>query len=522
MNKCVRVLVRRILLIVGIVSILIGLSADWLGIGISEYRLGPAQLAVMIVGGSMVVLSIIPRLRRSFRRVLYLIWAIILFSLWCLWLYPASWYRLNPFSPTSVTFRILIVSHLSILCMAIFSGILTVMTERSLRMLSNKFFVMKCLYFGLTPVIIITLTLFLFEWYIKNSKHSNSFTMLGFELFPYTGWHVPSNQHVQDDGLDIQTGSMGFFTEFELEEPPSKAPGEFRIVLIGGSGAQGWGAQTNEFMLYRQLEELLNQRFAEKTEITVNIINMAMGGSITYQNFIALNRWGHQLEPDLILSYSGRNDFYVPIHDQHLLDSYYYFTSINTLVIAAQEKPCPPALRWFDKLFPNIMTKTNIGIALKFLFGYDYLLKYAESQYRQHRELPDTSPDQFLDEIVIPMYVDALKSIKRDFSGIPIMIAWQAISTHEIEFSEQLLRENFYNDMFERSKAELTGYMNDEWYFLNVHHMFDDKYRPDIATHPTNRGHTMISNVIAAHLSEIISRLVERTAEPSRFSLETL
>src|SRR5438552_4186854 len=33
-----------------------------------------------------------------------------------------------------------------------------------------------------------------------------------------------------------------------------------------------------------------------------------MGGSISYQNFLALNLWGHALDPDAILSVSGFNE----------------------------------------------------------------------------------------------------------------------------------------------------------------------------------------------------------------------
>jgi len=37
-----------------------------------------------------------------------------------------------------------------------------------------------------------------------------------------------------------------------------------------------------------------------------------MGASHIYQNFIALNKWAHPLQPDAIISFSGHNELSIP------------------------------------------------------------------------------------------------------------------------------------------------------------------------------------------------------------------
>ena len=73
---------------------------------------------------------------------------------------------------------------------------------------------------------------------------------------------------------------MGFAIDFDLLNPPPKNANEFRIILIGGSGAQGWGASSTEHTMARLLEQRLNQ--AEDGR-HYRVINMAMGSSMTHQ-----------------------------------------------------------------------------------------------------------------------------------------------------------------------------------------------------------------------------------------------
>ena len=88
------------------------------------------------------------------------------------------------------------------------------------------------------------------------------------DLYPYTGWHILSDFHytgplnfekVPYQKTDIKTGKNGFFIDFDLNDPPEKDEDEFRIILVGGSGAMGYGGQTNDKMFYKLLEKKINK-----------------------------------------------------------------------------------------------------------------------------------------------------------------------------------------------------------------------------------------------------------------------
>src|SRR5262249_56978705 len=77
-------------------------------------------------------------------------------------------------------------------------------------------------------------------------------------------------------------GGLGFLNDFDVRNPPPKGERELRIILIGGSGALGEGARTNEDMLYRKLE----QRFADIFKdhgFHGPVGNLGAGGSGPYQ-----------------------------------------------------------------------------------------------------------------------------------------------------------------------------------------------------------------------------------------------
>lgn len=329
------------------------------------------------------------------------------------------------------------------------------------------------------------------------------------ELHPYTGWHVQSNfthngpmpwEDSEGKEYTVKTGPLGFFIDFDLEHPPAKEPNEYRIIVIGGSGAQGWGAQTNEEMWYRLLEKRLNASFGS-TARRFRVINMAMGSSITYQNYLALNRWGHALEPDLILSYSGRNDFFVPVYHEGVADNHYQFNELNTLVYAARGCEAGPRLRWLNELFPNVMNRTNLGVSLKFLVDYPHLSEQSKIGRRASRGLPTEDVGTMFHDRVVPFYIHALKSIKRDFQGVPVMVAWQALAPEEVQPWDDRLGDDFYNQMFERARQELEGYLNPAWFFLNVHHHFEAEPRPaGIRTHLTGEGHQLVADLIAREI----------------------
>ena len=141
------------------------------------------------------------------------------------------------------------------------------------------------------------------------------------EYYPFTGAQIQAYKHERGqlpwsnfyDDFDVVSGEYGFFVDFRLEAPPPKQDNEIRIVLTGGSTAQGWGGRTNADMFYQLLPPKLTQELQERGQnCKVTVVNLAMGSSHIYQNFIALNKWAHPLQPDAIISFSGHNEIAVP------------------------------------------------------------------------------------------------------------------------------------------------------------------------------------------------------------------
>jgi hypothetical protein len=325
------------------------------------------------------------------------------------------------------------------------------------------------------------------------------------ELFPYEGWHMQANARVPCAGCagEFRLGSMGFAIDFDVLSPPEKQADEYRIILIGGSGAHGWGASSTETTMARLLEGLLNARHDGRT---YRVINLAMGSSVTYQNFIALNRWAHPLKPDLILSYSGVNDYTVPLHHAEMRDAHYYFNQLNSLAMAARASEMPPRLSWLAWFLPNLMTKTTIGYGIKYALFPSYFLERAQQSYDRSYGKRYTDPNKFIDELVTPNYIHAMQSIRRDFDGVPILIIWQA--SHDSEFKFQLswvgklgyvpkLREDFYDRMYQQVASRLSG---PGWHVANFHAYNRKMPSPEITVHPTDKGQKLLAQYVLQKL----------------------
>lgn len=349
-------------------------------------------------------------------------------------------------------------------------------------------------------------------------SESRRLTIRTLELFPYKGFHLqanvryqgpmPWNDHTPEANFDVRTGDKGFFVDFELENPPPKEPNEFRIILIGGSGAQGWGATRNETMFYSVLERTLNQRLASRG-LRVRVINLAMGTTFAYQNYVSLNLWGHQLEPDLILAYIGRNEFWVPLWHESGSDVYTFFHELDSFSMANRGSEYPPKMAWLMELMPNLMRRTSIGLGLKIAFGWDYFQQRGYESYLRSRGLRiiGRKPQQVLDDYATPRLIHSMKSIKRDFDGVPIMVAWQAVR-EELEYLSRDLPPDFYDKMYDRTQRELRNFMNDQWHYINIHHIGRTMSQGRFQCHLDDTAHAIVGNIFADQIERLIPGMI--------------
>jgi lysophospholipase L1-like esterase len=325
-------------------------------------------------------------------------------------------------------------------------------------------------------------------------------TMRTAEIYPYTGIHMqpraretyPAWHPSIADGYDVRSGQYGFWIDHNLENWPAKQPGEIRILLVGGSGAQGWGARTNDAMLYKLLPKALS-----RPGCRVEVINLAMGSTVSYQNFIALNRWGHALEPDAILSLAGANELNVPWNtktdDAGAAQRHAAFE--RTLNYAYS----PPWLKALAEWFPGLVKRTDLGNVVRMLALKDYQKDWqhayaSERLQMQWAEIAALPHSEIVRRIGAPEYRHALESMARDFPGIPVFGVFQPLNRDNANY--KLLR------------AEVAKAKGIAFYDLQEEWSRKDNYPGSLVdtVHLSDDGQRLITGYLAAFLEPFVDK----------------
>jgi hypothetical protein len=107
----------------------------------------------------------------------------------------------------------------------------------------------------------------------------------------------------------VRTNSLGYNDrhEFIVGRPYKKAANEKVVLFTGGSAAWGVGATATDRTVAGRMEYYLNTLQSDQR---YTVINLAMGGWIAFQQFIGLQFWGAQFDPDWVVSMDGFNDAY--------------------------------------------------------------------------------------------------------------------------------------------------------------------------------------------------------------------
>ena len=267
-------------------------------------------------------------------------------------------------------------------------------------------------------------------------------TMRTLEYYPFTGGQIQAYKRERGklawsdfyDDFDMVSGEYGFFIDFRLESPPPKQDNEIRIVLTGGSTAQGWGGRTNADMFYQLLPAKLNQELQEHGQnCKVTVINLAMASSQIYQNFIALNKWAHPLQPDAIISFSGGNEIAVPWTskgDADQLASY----QVGGFLHVPRYSASPRWLKILAQYYPGIVRRTALGSLIRLMYLPDYSddwdanyflsrvdpnyrpMPREELQRRYKAALKTLTLDDIVDSVSIPLYEHSLEFDQSRFS----------------------------------------------------------------------------------------------------------
>jgi hypothetical protein len=119
-------------------------------------------------------------------------------------------------------------------------------------------------------------------------------------LTPFVGSGPEPGQH--DNAL---INSMQFRSSKEVAMP--KPPGVYRIFVTGGSTAYGSGAPSQDKIIGQYLENLLNET-TPSPQLRYEVFTLASPAwTSTHERIVIENRLS-ELEPDMVISFSGNND----------------------------------------------------------------------------------------------------------------------------------------------------------------------------------------------------------------------
>jgi hypothetical protein len=143
-------------------------------------------------------------------------------------------------------------------------------------------------------------------------------------LDEFTGKPVPTS---------IESNNLGFNDrhDFNMLETYKKAANERVVVLTGASEAWGLGATSTENAIAGRTEYYLN---SSQHERKYTVINMAGPSWISYQEFVALELWGGEFDPDWVIVMDGIADASVGCAISQGLMNPVYFPAMKDFLMA--------------------------------------------------------------------------------------------------------------------------------------------------------------------------------------------
>tara|TARA_A100001011_G_C14308149_1_gene844229 strand:- start:2940 stop:3923 length:984 start_codon:yes stop_codon:yes gene_type:complete len=113
----------------------------------------------------------------------------------------------------------------------------------------------------------------------------------------------------------------------KIEKKPNNIK---RILIIGGSTAQGWKP------------EVLKNTIEENSDLRVEVFNGAHGAYNIRQQLIVLSVWGKRIDPDIVISLDGANDILHSLRGENEEGTFY----LNHTYTAYLTKPYMGSLYW--------------------------------------------------------------------------------------------------------------------------------------------------------------------------------
>ncbi len=128
-----------------------------------------------------------------------------------------------------------------------------------------------------------------------------------------------------------------FFFEFDGKKVTAqKAQNEFRIFILGGSVAQGYGASTLDKKYYKILEKKLNDNKPEPIKKKFNVVSAGRLGYVSGQELALLINGVLDFKPDMTIHLNGANDVITVSQYNESPGFPFYFQSLKKALEASK------------------------------------------------------------------------------------------------------------------------------------------------------------------------------------------
>jgi hypothetical protein len=278
--------------------------------------------------------------------------------------------------------------------------------------------------------------------------------------------------------------SMQFRADHEVLMP--KPSNVYRIFITGGSTAYGSGAPDQQRTIAGYLAGILNANSKSSKDLKYEVLTAANPAwASTHERIMIENRLS-ELEPDLVISFSGNNDVHWGYKGRNIL--------------------------WFRAYADDFFLEL-INRAYK-MSGYDELIKIPESE--PSPEDSSLVAARIVKNVTLSSYVLSLKNTTYFFFLQPSL----AVSKKGLTDNERLLLDDkkekhqkekaYFAECYSKMDSSLKNLKIDNFRFVNLSDIFDDTDEgEDIfvdSYHFGDKGNEVAARNIFRHIKPLIYR----------------
>jgi hypothetical protein len=193
---------------------------------------------------------------------------------------------------------------------------------------------------------------------------------LGHSYVPFALANIYFGNNDPESPQGLYTDQYGFVHNGDpFRDLRVKAPNTVRIMLLGGSTAEGADAvPSNSLTITAQIERILNGRFPD---IEFQVISAAQAGYSTVQNFLNMSLYlFDEYDPDVVIDLEGRNDWYRSVQTREYVK---YYNGTVEMADWGMSGPPDQSLNRLDELWAGVNRSSTALLFGKFArrLGWD-------------------------------------------------------------------------------------------------------------------------------------------------------